>query len=510
MQKMIKMRPFKTLVILIALLALGEFSNLKGQSSQEEGSAHFPTAGVLACFEGDGATMDQEIRKKILITNFKYPYIRTEEKLDTTTKVPIGKEVAMVADHILVTLAPGEEPLHFLQQLDLPGVSLEKVPVKAALYRLNLGSIALDAVPKALQTIASKHLSVINSEPDYICSTIDCKENSNLPNDPLYKLQYNLWKSWSLSETGADNGVPFASGIDAERGWKIRNEAPSIVVAVIDSGIRYTHEDLAGNMWHNPNPVSGDLYGTNAVAHNGDPMDDEGHGTHCAGIIGAVGDNGIGITGVAWKVQLMACKFLDASGTGTISDEVAAIDYACNHGARILNCSFGTIIPSAVEKAAFKEARSHQIIVVAAAGNNHADNDDENGTFYNLPSYPAAYKLDNIVSVASTSLFSQLSNFSNYGAKTVHLAAPGEEIYSTWFSHDHSYYVDSGTSMAAPHVTGALALMMEQFSNLSYQQLIAHLLFTTDKLSELKDKTISGGVLNLYHALKWDPAEDRD
>ena len=505
---MIKLSPFKTLVIPILLLALGESSNLKAQSSPQQPSEHFPTAHILASSEEKGTRPDQRIQKKILTTNFKYPYIRTEEKLDATTKVPIGKEVAMVADHILVTLPPGEEPLHFLQQLDLLGVSLEKILVKSALYRLNLGSISLDAVPKALQTIASKHLAVINSEPDYICSTVDCKENSNLPNDPLYKFQYNLWKSWTLLETGANDGIPFESGIDAKRGWKIRSKAPSIVVAVVDSGIRYTHEDLADNMWHNTNPVSGDLYGTNAVAHNGDPMDDEGHGTHCAGIIGAVGDNGIGITGVAWKVQLMACKFLDASGTGVISDEVAAIDYACNHGARILNCSFGTIIPSSVEKAAFEEARSHNIIVVVAAGNNHADNDDENANFYNLPCYPAAYKLDNMVSVASTSLFSKLSNFSNYGAKTVDLAAPGEEIYSTWFSDDHSYHVESGTSMAAPHVTGALALMMEQFPKLSNQQLIAHLLFTTDKLPELKDKTISGGRLNLYRALKMDPVNE--
>ena len=498
----------RIVIVSLTIFIPAVFPNLKGQSSQQQASAHFPTAGILAYSEENGATRDQKIRKKILTTNFKYPYIRTEEKLDAITKVPLGKELEMVADHILVTLVPGEEPLHFLQQLDLPGVSLEKVPVKAALYRLKLGSVSLDAVPNALQTIASKHLAIINSEPDYICSTIDHKENMNSPNDPLYKLQYNLWNSWSLLKKGADNGVLFAGGIDAERGWKIRNKAPSIIVAVIDSGIRYTHEDLADNMWHNENPVSGDLYGTNTVAHNGDPMDDEGHGTHCAGIIGAIGDNGVGITGVAWKVQLMACKFLDTSGTGVISDEVAAIDYACNHGARILNCSFGTIIPSSVEKAAFEEARDHNIIVVAAAGNNHADNDNENRTFYNLPSYPAAYKLDNIVSVASTSLFSQLSNFSNYGAKTVHLAAPGENIYSAWFTDDHSYRFDSGTSMAAPHVTGALALMMEQFPELSYHQLIAHLLFTTDKLPELKDKTISGGRLNLYHALKWDPVNE--
>ncbi len=498
----------RIVIMLVNILRLVQFPNLKAHSYQEKASTYFPMARVLAYSEGAEARTNQKVRKKILKTDFKYPYIRTEEKIDATTKLPIGKELAMVANHILVTLAPGEEPMHFLEQLDLPGISLQKVPVKAPLYRLNLKDISLDAVPKMLQLISLKHLAVINSEPDYICSTADVKENSHLPNDPLYKLQYNLWKSWSLFETGAHDGVPFASGIDAERGWMIRNQAPSIIVAVIDSGIRYTHEDLADNMWHNPNPVSGDLYGTNALAQNSDPMDEEGHGTHCAGIIGAVGNNGVGITGVAWKVQLMACKFLNNSGTGAISDEVAAIDYACNHGARILNCSFGTIIPSSTEKAAFEEARKRHIIIVTAAGNNHADNDDENNTFDNFPSYPAAYNLDNIVTVASTSLFSQLSSSSNYGAKTVLLAAPGEQIYSTWCTDDHSYRVDSGTSMAAPHVTGALALMMEQFPNLSYQQLITHLLFTTDKLPELKEKTLSGGRLNLYHALKWNPAED--
>ena len=474
---------------------------LQGKTSSEQVSKHFPTASVLDASETEQPLIHQKIRNKILKTNFKYPYIRTEESLDLTTAAPIGKEVAMVADHLLVTLAPGETPTHFLKQLDLPKASLEKVPVKAALYRLKLRTHSLDAVPAALQKIASKHLAVINSEPDYICSTTDCKNPITIPNDPLYQLQYNLWRSWTFLKTGNDSGVLFASGIDAERAWNIKNTASSIIVAIIDSGIRYTHEDLADNMWHNPDPTAGDLYGTNAVAHNGNPMDDEGHGTLCAGIIGAVGGNGLGVTGVAWNVQLMACKFLDASGMGVISDEAAVIDYACNHGARILNCSFGTILPTNVEKAALEEARDHNIIVVVAAGNNHANN-DESGSFLNFPSYPASYHLDNIIAVASTSLFDELSHFSNYGARSVALAAPGEEIYSTWFENDHSYYVDSGTSMAAPHVTGALALMMEKFPNLSYRQLIDHLLCTTDKLTSLKGKTTSGGRLNLYHALK--------
>ncbi len=490
---------FLQIVMLAVLL-----SPLQGESASDQVSSHFPTASVLDVSEAEHLITHQKIRKKILKTHFKYPYIRTEETLDAITEVPIGEEVAMVADHILVTLSPKEKPAHFLEQLNLPGASLEKIPVKAPLYRLNLKTISVDEIPKVLELITTKHLAVTHSEPDYICSTADCRRETSLPNDPLYPLQYNLWKSWTLLETGARDGVHFSSGIDAEKGWKIRNSAASIVVALIDSGIRYTHEDLADNMWHNPNPVNGDLYGTNAVAHTGDPMDDEGHGTHCAGIIGAVGGNGIGITGVAWKVQLMACKFLDASGMGVISDEVAAIDYACNHGARILNCSFGTIVPSSIEKAAFEEARDNNIIVVTAAGNNHADNDNDSSNFFNFPCYPAGYELDNIVAVASSSLFNGLSNFSNYGPKTVGLAAPGEEIYSTWFENDHAYHVSSGTSMAAPHVTGALALMMEQFPSFSYQQLIDLLLATTDKLPELEGKTISGGRLNLHKALKCD------
>lgn len=481
------------------------YSHLYAQSEPDQVSSHFPSACILDVSETEHPLTHKKFKKKLLKAHFKYPYIRTEEQLDATAH---KEEIAMVADHVLVTLAPHETPQHFLEQLHFSGAYLERVAVKAPLYRLKLGPPSLETVPKILSDITSKHLAVTHSEPDYICAKTDLDPSPLLPNDPYYGFQYNLWKSWTLLETGSSfPGITFTSGIDAERAWGIQHTAASIIVAILDSGIRYTHEDLADNMWHNPMPVAGDLYGTNTVNNNCNPMDNEGHGTHCAGIIGAVGGNGLGITGVAWKVQLMACKFLDSSGMGTISDEVAAIEYACDHGARVLNCSFGTIIPSTIERAALEEARKRQIIVVAAAGNHHANNDDR-GNFFNFPFYPAAYDLDNIVSVTSSSLFNGLSNFSNYGQKSVHLAAPGEEIYSTWFTSDNAYHTDSGTSMAAPQVTGALALMMEKFPDLSYQQLIAHLLYTTDKVPELKGKTVSGGRLNLYQALKCNPEND--
>jgi subtilisin family serine protease len=317
------------------------------------------------------------------------------------------------------------------------------------------------------------------AEPDYI-RTLDLA-----PNDPKF-LDGTLWALNNNANPNAD--------ISATNGWEICNSASNIIVAVLDSGIRYTHEDLAANMWTHP----GDgIHGTNAVAGTTDPSDDNGHGTLMAGVIGAVGNNGKGIVGVAWKVQLMACKCFNSGGTGTDSSIIAALDFAREHGARIVNGSFDGAGMGLSISNAISAARQAGIIFVASCGNNAVNIDV-------TPRYPAALDLDNVVSVAYTTANDALGQFSNFGATNVDLAAPGEGIYSTWSPTDSYYftYPGGGTSFGGAFVSGALALMLAQYPSETYQQSIARLLEGTDPLPALSGKCVTGGRLNLLKALK--------
>ena len=470
----------------------------------------FPGSIVLEASEKEGPEPGQKIRSRILKTHFKYPNIRTEEIIDVKNHSVVMRQ-EMVADHFLVTLASGEDPQKIFNNLGDQVTSMSRVTQNASLYRVELTSPSLEALPTALQ--ASTQATTGTSEPDGIIHP------SLMANDPFINRQWGLHKMFNFSAPAWRNSVFHTRGIDLEDAWKIRTDASSVIVAVIDSGIRYTHEDLASNMWNNPWPTAGDAHGWNALENNGDPMDNYGHGTHCAGTIGAVGNNGIGVSGVAWKVQLMACKFFDNESGGPESDEIVCIDYALNHGAKILNCSFGSYNYSNAILDAFKRARDRGVITVCAAGNDGIEN-GKNKTFY-----PSSYPLENIVSVAASSLNSSeeapfvnpngkdLSIFSNYGKDSVHLAAPGEEVYSTYGgSNDNdgfiingignsAYAYIDGTSAAAPFVAGAFALLMAQFPNEHYNTLIERLLAATDKFPSLQETTISGGQLNVAKAL---------
>lgn len=503
--------------------------------SQEE-LQEFPGARVVEALEVNGSHIAEKKRMRILETHFKYPYVRTEEVVDAATGTLLNR-CEMVATHLLVRLSAEENPEHFLNQLGPDAIALQRVTSKDSLYRLQLQSHSLAALSNVANQIKNKKNSLLSAEPDFLVHA------SIKPNNPLYSLQWYLWKE-CFHINGPWDDRHFLSGIDACDAWETRTSAESVVVAVIDSGIRYTHEDLAANMWHEEDPIYGKIYGWNfSVSQDdpkkSDPMDGFGHGTACAGIIGGVGNSGMGIVGIAWNVKLMALKFLndEGKGTGVVSDAVSCIDFACEHGAQILNCSWGFVSPrensifdniiqpndSASLKAAVDRARNQGVIVVAAAGNEGKDNDLD-------PEYPANYPLDNIISVAATTEINQLAWFSNYGATTVHLGAPGEQIFSTWARNDHDYitpqnrkeilnsfdpnqeseastdsYDDSdtrpwGTSFSAPQVVGALALLKAQFPTWTYQQLIQRLINTSDKLPALEGKMV-GGKLNVRRAL---------
>jgi subtilisin family serine protease/subtilisin-like proprotein convertase family protein len=351
-----------------------------------------------------------------------------------------------------------------------------------------LWEVDLDAGTTVAQAVSlyDADPAVSYAQPDYLLTS------EQLPNDPYLNEQWAYHNVFTPSAT-----------INAPAGWDTITGSGTTIVAVIDTGIDYTHPDLAANMWHNPGEIAGngldddhngyvdDVYGYNFVANNGNVMDDNGHGTHVAGIIGAVGNNGIGVTGVAWHIKLMALKFMDASGHGATSDALRALNYAVQMGAYISNNSWTSPASDPALEAGIRNAGAVGQIYVAAAGNAGL-NIDINHT------YPASYNSDNVVAVAALDSGNHLPGWSNWGPNTVAIAAPGSGIYSTLPGNRYGYM--SGTSMAAPFVTGALALVHELHPDWNYRQVIAQVVDTADPLPSLTGK-IRGGKLDLAAAL---------
>jgi subtilisin family serine protease len=324
--------------------------------------------------------------------------------------------------------------------------------------------------------------------------------DAGLPNDPQFPEQ------WALNNQGQNGGKAHAD-IDAVKAWAKTHGSADVVVAVLDSGVDYTHVDLRANMWMRPENLPqyfddelgsfNDERGFDADQNAKDPMDDNGHGTHVSGIIGAEGDNGEGIAGINWNVEIMPLKFLGRGGFGTTKDAIEAINYAIDRkqngvNIRIINASWGSTQKSKALEDAIRAAGDAGILFIAAAGNNGTDNDKR-------PHYPSNYDLPNVISVASLDNTDKLSSFSNFGAKTVHVAAPGREILSTWLGDQ--YREASGTSMATPQVSGVAALIVASEPNISVAKLRERLLNSVDKLDSLTGKVASGGRINAAKAL---------
>jgi subtilisin family serine protease len=332
-------------------------------------------------------------------------------------------------------------------------------------------------------------------EPDYIVKPL------LEPTDPAFV----DGRLWGLKNIGQNRGVPEAD-IDAVRAWDVTTGAKEVIVAVIDTGIRYTHQDLQPQMWRNPREVPGngrdddgngfidDQFGINAINGTGNPFDDVDHGSHVAGTIGAAADGTAEHVGVAWNVQLMACKFLGPNG-GVTSDAITCIDYAVANGAKILNNSWGGGLFSTPLLEAIRRARARGVLFVAAAGNDGTDNDA-------LPHYPSNYAVDNVISVAALNRRDELADFSNFGRDTVHIGAPGVEIFSCVATNDTAYTFFDGTSMAAPHVAGVAALIASIFPDSTYAELKDAILAGAVPIPALEGRAVTGGRLNAYNALR--------
>lgn len=322
------------------------------------------------------------------------------------------------------------------------------------------------------------------AEPNYML------EAMSVPNDPKY------YSTWGLTK------------INAPAAWDNTTGSAGVVVAVIDSGVDYNHPDLKVNMWANQAELTGrlgvdddgngyvdDIYGYNAVSNSGNPMDDNGHGTHVAGTIGGIGNNGIGVAGVNWNVRIMACKFLAASGSGYTSDAIECLQYIKKMKTRGVNIvatnnSWGGAGYSKALSDAINAQRD--ILFIAAAGN-AASNNDATAT------YPAGYSLPNVIPVAATTSADGLSSFSNYGRRSVLVGAPGSSILSTYPNNRYVYL--SGTSMAAPHVAGLAALIKAKYPTQDWRGVRNLILSGGDRPSSLAARTVTGRRINAFGSL---------
>ncbi len=408
----------------------------------------------------------------------------------------IAPGVAYRPDRVLVRL---EDGIKTAAQRDgmlaaaIPGAVAERA------FKLVPGLARVALPPGITVADALKRLNgrpgVRYAEPDYRVRAI------RTPNDPRFG------DLWGMHNTGQTGGTPDAD-IDAPEAWDLATGRTNIIVGVVDTGVDYNHEDLAAAMWRNPReiPANGldddangyvdDVHGINAINGSGNPLDDNDHGTHCAGTIGGVGDNGIGVAGVCWRVRIMALKFLDAGGSGDTSDAITCVDYAARQGARVLNNSWGGGGYSQALKDAIDAAGASGLVFCAAAGNSGIDTDAS-------PHYPSAYESPAILAVMATDQFDARVNISgwwasNYGRNTVDLAAPGHDILSC--KRGGGYVSFDGTSMATPHVSGACALLLARNPLLTAAQVKQALMSAVD-VPAVPLVCVSSGRLNLARAL---------
>ncbi len=401
-----------------------------------------------------------------------------------------------VAGEVLVRFRTN--PAASLAQIQTAGdiVKTKRVGGIAGLYLLH--SRSKDA--RLLVQQLSSRVDVLYAEPNFVVHAI------NTPNDPGFP------QLWGLQNTGQFSGTPGAD-ISAVLAWDISTGSRNNVVAVVDTGIDYTHPDLAANVWSAPASFtvtvggvsitcSAGTHGFNAITNVCDPMDDHSHGSHVSGTIGAVGNNSIGVVGVNWVTSIMGVKFLDSTGTGTFAGAIDAIEFAVQAKAafaqthtanvRVLSNSWGSTGFSQGLSDEINRAAANGMLFVAAAGNSLSDNDQ-------TPFYPASYAAPNIIAVAATDFGDQLASFSNYGHTSVHLGAPGVNILSTTLGGTYQYF--SGTSMATPHVSGA-AMLLLSVCPVNTATLKTLLTGNVDLLPSLVSNTISGGRLNVNRAVR--------
>lgn len=426
-----------------------------------------------------------------------------------------------VPGEIIVKFKPGVNTKKFFKKSTLvsQGISLKR-EINLSYQKLNLLSITNDKLLDSALINLKNNPEIEYAEPNYIYEIAVMPKSSEGPikhldaspftdskqmlnDDPLFD------KLWGLRNTGSNepqgkSGVEGAD-INALKAWDITKGSHQVKIAVIDTGVDYNHPDLQGNVWVNQAELNGlpgvdddnngyidDIHGYDFAYNDNDPMDGHGHGTHCSGTIGAIHNNKIGVAGVMSEVTIVPVKFLDDSGSGSLESAVLAIDYATQLNVDLMSNSWGGGGRSEALFEAIKRASDKGIIFTAAAGNSSSNNDTS-------PSYPASYEAPNVVSVAALTAQNELANFSSFGRNSVHIAAPGRNILST--IKGGKYETMSGTSMATPHVSGVLGLLLAKEGRLPHEEMKERLTLTGVPVAGLRGKTKTSSRIDAYNLL---------
>jgi subtilisin family serine protease len=432
----------------------------------------------------------------LAITGVVTANLSTQGRQERTSVLIDGREA--VEGEVLVQFRDGAD--RFEQARATEEVDADEVESLAASGTKRIKARQMRTVELLARLRANPDVEFV--EPNYIIRL------SAAPNDPYFG---NLWGLFNIGQDDGGVGVAGAD-VDATPAWDVSTGSRANVVGVVDTGVDYSHPDLAANMWTAPSAFSvtiGGLvincaagtHGFNAITNSCNPMDDNNHGTHVAGTIGAVGNNGVGVVGVNWRASIMALKFLDASGSGTLANAIKAIEFAVQAKA-VLGTSIANVrvLSNSWSGDGFSQSLLNQInrsntadmLFVAAAGNASVNIDTS-------PTYPAAFSAPNIIAVAATNNLDQRAWFSNYGAATVHLGAPGVAILSTTVNNNYAAF--NGTSMATPHVSGTAALVLSACS-LTTAGLKAAILNAVDPIPAMAGITTTGGRLNVNNAIR--------
>jgi hypothetical protein len=380
------------------------------------------------------------------------------------------RPTARASERALIRSSLNAQPLHNFGFIGVEHVKIRGISVEAALARYK------------------NHPHVEYVEPNYELRA------DVVPNDPRFPDLYGMRNTGQTGGTaGADIKAPLA--------WDQFVGDPNIKIGVIDTGVDYNHPDLAANVWTNPGEIPGngiddegngyvdDVHGYDFANNDGDPFDDNGHGSHVSGTIAGVGNNNVGVVGVNWQAKIVGIKFLSAGGSGSTAGAIQSVNYAIAVGVRLTSNSWGGGGFSQALLDAINAAGAAGQLFIAAAGNSSANTDV-------LPHYPSSYATPYIVAVAATDHNDNLASFSNFGATTVDLAAPGVAILST--TPGNTYQSFSGTSMATPHVAGVAALAMGRFPNVPALQIKNLILTAADVKPQLAGKCLTGARLNAF------------